>query len=93
MAGLNDRDEITKAVCKRCLLRDMDKTEEYRKLQLYLESFEQEDCAESGVYEARLEKCRRCDSLYQGICKKCGCFVEARALRKRGYCPHENPRW
>lgn len=82
-----------KIPCIRCLMREMDEEEEYKKLKEYLDTFSEEIRADENTYEERLQKCKGCDSLNQGICGKCGCFVEARALRKKGYCPHEEPRW
>ena len=82
-----------KKPCIRCLIREMNQQEEYKKLQVYLDSFSEEIRADEEVYEQRLQQCKKCDSLNQGICIKCGCFVEARALRKKGDCPHEEPRW
>lgn len=83
----------TRIPCIRCLLRDMDSKEEYKKLKEYLDTFSEEIRADEKTYEERLQKCKECDSLNRGICSKCGCFVEARALREHGYCPHEKPRW
>lgn len=79
--------------CLRCLLQDMDQGEGYGALKRYLDSFDKEIRAEDGEYARRLGLCRACSSLREGICMKCGCFVEARALRKEGKCPHEDPRW
>ena len=52
-----------------------------------------EEQAAQEEYERRLKRCRTCQWLRQGVCGKCGCFVEARAYRKRAVCPHEEPRW
>lgn len=79
--------------CLKCLLRDMDRGEEYAKLKDYIERFDADIRVEDAVYERRLCLCRKCDCLADGICRKCGCYVEARALRKNGGCPHEHPRW
>lgn len=79
--------------CLRCLLRDMDAREEYRKLKVYLDSFEKETRTTEVEYERRLAICRGCNYLREGICGKCGCFVEARALRRYGSCPCEEPYW
>lgn len=86
-------DSSRKKPCIRCLLRDMEKGEQYRQLKEYLDSFEEDIRSTDVEYNRRLEICRQCESLNEGICGKCGCFVEARALRKYGTCPHEEPRW
>lgn len=83
----------TRRPCIRCLLRDLDRAEEYEKVMEYIANMDREIKADTEEYEKRLALCRECDSLYQGICGKCGCFVEVRAMRKDGRCPHEEPHW
>ena len=82
-----------KKPCTRCLVQDMDREQEYKKLQEYIDSMDEEIKVGTPEYRRRLLLCRQCDSLYQGICQKCGCFVEVRAVRIYGGCPHEEPRW
>ena len=82
-----------KKTCVRCLLREMDAGEEYERLKRYLDSFEKDIRVTEAEYERRLAICRECSYLIDGICGKCGCFVEARALRRQGTCPHEESRW
>lgn len=52
-----------------------------------------EQRTENGLYQRRLEICRSCDMLVSGTCGKCGCYVELRAARAAGYCPHEEMYW
>lgn len=82
-----------KKMCIRCLMQDMEETEEYEKLKTYLDTFDADIRTSETEYKRRLKICRACTSLNRGICIKCGCFVEARALRRQGTCPHERPRW
>lgn len=89
---MNHESQVRKP-CIRCLLQDMDSGEAYRTLKKYLDSFDEAIRTEDTEYARRLQICRTCPSLREGICMKCGCFVEARALRKQGKCPHEKPRW
>ena len=79
--------------CINCLLRDIKQDEVYDSLRRYIESFDPEIKVEENLYEYRLTLCKECDYLRDGICGKCGCFVEARALKKSAGCPHEQPRW
>ena len=44
-------------------------------------------------YRRRLDCCRRCEQLSQGLCRLCGCFVEARAAGKNAFCPHVPGCW
>ena len=58
-----------------------------------LEMLAPEDRAEPELYEKRLRLCRACDSLRDGTCVLCGCYVEARAGKKRMICPALPPAW
>lgn len=74
--------------CKRCLLREMSEQEEYfRSLREYIENMDPDFRAPESLYEERLSICRGCDMLMQGMCRKCGCYVELRAAVKKNVCP------
>lgn len=74
--------------CKRCLLREMaDQAEYFRSLKDYIENLDPDIRAEKHLYEERLEICRECDMLLQGMCRKCGCYVELRAAVRKNVCP------
>lgn len=88
-----NRETRSRGPCIRCLLRDLDRAQEFEKVTEYIAGIDKELKVDAGEYEKRLALCRKCDSLYQGICGKCGCFVEVRAIRKFGKCPHEEPQW
>lgn len=45
------------------------------------------------TYAARLNICRTCDDLHSGTCALCGCYVEARAAKKRQGCPKVPEMW
>ena len=75
-------------LCKRCLTREMAGQEEYfRTLRTYIENLDIDIKAEEKLYEERLSICRECDMLFQGMCRKCGCYVELRAAVKANGCP------
>jgi hypothetical protein len=52
-------------------------------------------CADSAVYEARLNCCGNCPALKAGfLCAYCGCLVQFRARPKKSHCPHPaGDRW
>lgn len=79
--------------CIKCLVRELGERELLQSLEAYRYSVPPEEQAEEREYHRRLELCKACDWLRQGICGKCGCFVEARAYRSGAVCPHELPRW
>lgn len=77
--------------CKRCLLREMADEEEYlRSLRDYVENMDPDIRAADSLYEKRLAACRDCDMLMQGMCRKCGCYVELRAAVAKNICPQGN---
>lgn len=79
-------------LCRRCLTRDMAGQEEYfRSLHEYIANLDSDIRAEEILYEKRLSVCRECDMLLQGMCRKCGCYVELRAAIGTNVCPDK--RW
>lgn len=82
-----------KKPCIRCLLKEMGEEELLEIISCFKDSIPKEEQANEKEYQQRLELCRKCQWLNQGVCGKCGCFVEARAYRQRARCPHEHPRW
>lgn len=54
----------------------------------YVREIPPEDCVKDSEYERRLEICAGCSDLMGGLtCSHCGCFVLARAKKKRIDCP------
>lgn len=82
-----------KKFCKRCLLDELDYDETYEDIKRYISDFPKEKRASDEVYSERLGKCKACEELENGICRKCGCFVELRALKKEMYCASEEKKW
>lgn len=78
--------------CRRCLTRDMAGQEEtFRSLHEYIANLDSDIRTEEILYEKRLSVCRECDMLLQGMCRKCGCYVELRAAIGTNVCPDK--RW
>ena len=80
-------------ICKRCLIRDSDWTMEKEKFEHYLEAIDEEQKADSQLYQQRLATCLKCDKLMNGMCRLCGCFVEMRAAMKKNVCPEIKAKW
>ncbi len=80
-------------MCKRCLLSDMSEDGLRERVYEYIESLSGDIKVEPGIYEQRLEQCRECDKLFNGMCRACGCFVEMRAAIKSNSCPDISHRW
>lgn len=79
--------------CRRCLLRDVDENQLLEAINQRIAAMPSSQKAPPEEYSRRLEMCRSCDELLSGTCRKCGCYVELRAVKRSSVCPHENPRW
>lgn len=74
--------------CRKCLTRELTGQEEaFRSMWEYIENLDIEIKAPQSLYEKRLEICKECDMLLQGMCRKCGCYVEMRAAVGKNVCP------
>ncbi len=67
--------------------------EEYFHMKEYISAIDDYIKSSEEEYEKRLQICKNCDSLINGICKICGCFVEIRAAVKKNYCPNNKRYW
>lgn len=76
--------------CRRCLLRETDREGYFKNLYAYIDGLEEEIRAAEPVYRDRLDRCRQCDLLWDGMCRACGCFVELRAAVGTNRCPYGN---
>lgn len=79
--------------CKKCLLRDMSEDEHFLDLEQYIARIDNDLKADSLLYEERLSKCSNCNNLISGMCTKCGCYVELRAVIKNNNCPDVPQKW
>lgn len=66
---------------------------EYEHMKEYISAIDDYIKTSSKEYERRLNLCRNCECLINGICKICGCFVEIRAAVNKNYCPNKNKYW
>lgn len=79
--------------CRRCLLSELSQDGYFESVYEYIRSIPSEEKVAQEEYLQRLERCRNCDSLVNGMCRECGCFVEVRAARKITHCPGVHPAW
>lgn len=79
--------------CKKCLLDELFEEKEYQHLQDYIRNLDNHIKTEDEEYKKRLDICKQCDNLINGMCKVCGCFVEMRAAVKKNYCPDVERYW
>ncbi len=76
--------------CKKCLLLEAGEKESYKSLEEYISTLNDSLKVNNTVYTSRLDKCKKCDYLISGMCLKCGCYVELRAILKDKHCPNYN---
>ena len=67
----------------------MDQNEYFKNLHQYIENLDEEIKTDKHTYESRLEVCKNCDYLSDGMCRACGCFVELRAAISSNRCSYE----
>jgi len=75
----------------RCLLKDGEPL--YETVAAYLAALPENMKADEKTVRMRLAICEQCDCLWDGICRKCGCYVQARAAKRDQRCPHERRYW
>lgn len=76
----------------RCLLAES-WPDLHRSVADYIATLDEAQKASPEVYQARLGICLNCTHLRDGTCALCGCYVEARAAKRRLGCPDIPPRW
>ena len=59
----------------------------------YVASLPENTRTSEETYQERLDICLSCESLLDGTCTRCGCYVEARAAKAVQCCPDVPPRW
>lgn len=82
-----------KPFCRKCLFEEIDREGVYESIRELIDALPEEKRASEAEYRRRLDICKDCDSLGEGTCGKCGCFVELRAAKKNMDCPHEKHYW
>ena len=84
---------MAERICKRCLLKDLDSETYFRTIYEYIGNMPPEQKVDTVLYEQRLQICRTCDHLINGMCDLCGCFVEVRAAKKVQHCAESYNKW
>lgn len=80
--------------CKRCLLFEAGQNVTYSQIQDYIKTIDASEKVSDEIYNYRLSMCKKCDSLISGMCLKCGCYVEVRAILKNKDCTNfDDKKW
>lgn len=83
-----------KTNCKKCLLYEAGEKVTYEEIMKYISTLSKNDLVSDELYQNRIEKCKNCDFLISGMCRKCGCYVEVRARLINKGCPNvDSPLW
>lgn len=82
-----------KRFCRRCLTKEMPDAAYFQNMYDYIARLDESVKTPDEVYEERLSLCKQCDSLLNGMCRVCGCFVEMRAAVDKNHCPAVSSKW
>lgn len=82
-------DDQKKKQCIRCLLREMDQDAYIKNIHEYIQNIDEDIKTEEKLYERRLDICKQCDYLHEGMCRACGCFAELRAAVSSNCCSYD----
>ena len=84
------RAEGENRICKKCLIREMAGQQNvYETIRRMIEDIPQGDRAVETERERRLNVCKQCERLLEGMCAACGCYVELRASLTAQSCPYD----
>lgn len=81
-------------LCGRCLDVNLEESELIAYLDKYVSQLPAYERADERVYASRLRACAACPEMTRATCRLCGCYVQARAAKKRMRCPMPGaPAW
>ena len=81
-------------LCRLCIGKDVDLNELAEYLDHYVESLPEDEKCPDDAYRERLQYCAACEFHLNFTCRRCGCYVQARAAKRRMSCPIPgNPKW
>lgn len=86
-------DVTAKRYCRKCLTSDMAMDQMFQNMYDYIANLDEDIKADETLYQERLAICKQCDNLTDGMCVKCGCYVEMRAAMKHKGCPDTKHKW
>ena len=85
----------TAMICRKCIEENVSDKELAAYLDGYVNSLPDEMRAAPEVYEERLRICEMCDKRIAFTCTLCGCYIQARAAKRKMQCPNDvgGPKW
>lgn len=79
--------------CRNCLFDTFNKDQFEQNIQDYIKSLSPDEKTGERLYQIRLKLCSECSDCIEDLCRICGCFVRARAAKKKAVCPAVCPKW
>lgn len=80
--------------CKKCLLLEAGENKSFETVKAYIDNLSDDLKVSNELYEYRLSHCKKCDQLISGMCLKCGCYVEIRAILNNKECANfDDKKW
>jgi len=79
--------------CRKCLLSETNEVEFFKHVQAYVDNIPPEQKTLPPEYKRRLELCKACNHLINGMCILCGCYVEVRAAKVEQHCVSSSDIW
>lgn len=80
--------------CKRCLLLESGEKSSFEEIRALIDQMDNNSKLGRKEYISRLNFCKKCEFLISGMCRKCGCYVELRAIQKNQHCPNaDDVKW
>ena len=84
-----------KVLCRKCIEEDISAEQLAEYLDGYVASLPEDIRASAEEYERRLVICGACEKRIALTCTLCGCYIQARAAKKKLECPYDigGPKW
>lgn len=90
---MDQQEYMENRYCRKCLLKEMPENVYFKNLYDYIDTLSEDIKTDTKEYERRLNICKECDNLLNGMCRICGCFIELRAVIEKNYCPDIDRKW
>ena len=84
-----------RVLCRKCIDEDVSAEQLAEYLDGYVNSLPEDIRASAEAYEERLRICGECEKRIALTCTLCGCYIQARAAKKKLECPYDKggPKW
>lgn len=84
---------VSKDSCTLCLLKGLSDRQYERLIEGYIEKMDPELRVSDEILEKRVQICRACKYIQNGMCRLCGCFIALRTIKKENRCADSPEKW